>query len=144
MVTISFYIFSIFLSYCDYKTFRIPNIILGTMSFFIIVFGIFEDRFTLFSFVAPILVLLFFISLLLINKNASVGGGDIKYYIVIALYLSPFAFAVFLIVTGVMQTFALLFRQLFQKRRVVAMGPVIFISVIITELLNILGVIPKF
>ncbi len=92
----------------------------------------------------PILVLLFFIALLLLNKNASVGGGDIKYYMVIALYLNPFLFAIFLIVTGLMQTLALIFRQFFQKRRVVAMGPVIFASVIITEFLNYLGVIPKF
>lgn len=143
MFSISFYIFSIFLSYCDYKTFRIPNIIIVTMTSFLIVFGIFEDRVTLLSFVMPTLVLLFFIVLLLINKNASVGGGDIKYYMVIALYLTPFLFAIFLIVSGVMQTVALIFRQYFQKRRVVAMGPIIFASVIITEFLNFLGVLPK-
>ena len=87
------------------------------MTSFLIVFGIFEDRVTLLSFVMPTLVLLFFIVLLLINKNASVGGGDIKYYMVIALYLTPFLFAIFLIVSGVMQTVALIFRQYFQKRR---------------------------
>lgn len=143
MFSISFYVFSLFLSYIDFKTFRIPNIIIVTMTFFLVVFGIFEERVNLFSFVMPVLVLLFFIALLLINKNASIGGGDIKYYMVIALYFTPFLFAVFLIVSGLMQTFALIFRQLFQKRRVVAMGPVIFASVIITELLNYFGVIPK-
>ena len=143
MFTISFYIFSLFLSYSDYKTFRIPNIIIGTMTLFLITFGIFENRLSLLSFILPVIILLFFIALMVFNKKLSVGGGDIKYYMVIALYLDIFLFPIFLIVTGLLQTFVLIFRQYIQKRRVVAMAPVIFCSVIITELLNFLGVFPK-
>lgn len=143
MFSISFYIFSLFLSYSDYKTFRIPNIILGTMSLFLIVFGILENKLTLLSFILPLIVLMFFIMLMIFNKNLSIGGGDIKYYIVIALYLNIFSFSIFLIITGLMQTIVLILRQKIQKRRFVAMAPIIFSSVIITEILNFWGVIPK-
>jgi Flp pilus assembly protein protease CpaA len=143
MFSISFYIFSLFLSYSDYKTFRIPNIIIGTMTLFLIIFGIFEDRLSLLSLVLPIIILLFFTVLMIFDKKLSIGGGDIKYYMVISIYLDIFSFSIFLIVTGLLQTLVLIFRQKVQKKRFVAMAPIIFCSVIITELLNFLGVFPK-
>lgn len=143
MYSLSFYVFSLFISYSDWKTFRIPNTIIYTMSFFLVVFGILENRLTLSSFIMPILILLLFISLILIFKNSSIGGGDIKYYVVIALYLDYFSFFVFLIIAGVLQTMALLIKQKIQNRRFVAMAPFIFLAVIMTEILNLNGVLPR-
>ena len=142
MFTISFYVFSAFIAYIDYKMFRIPNIMTATLAIFLLIFGILEQTISKSSFVIPILVLLFFIGVMLINRQMILGGGDIKYYMVIGLYLDIFLFPLFLIVAGLLQTGALLYRQKVQKRKVVAMGPVIFLAVILTEIINATGVYP--
>ncbi len=62
------------------------------------------------------------------------GGGDIKYILVITLYLQPISIPIFLIVTGIVQTIFLLYYQKIKKRRVAPMAPAIFLSVIIVKI----------
>lgn len=136
MFTIIFYIFSAFLSYTDFKKFLVPNNILITMSAMLLIFGTLESKIYISSIVLSLMVLFFFIIIMLLNRQMILGGGDIKYMMVIALFLGVKPFAVFLIVTGVLQTIVLLFMQKIKGRRVAAMVPVMFISVIIVEILT--------
>lgn len=70
------------------------------------------------------------------------GGGDIKYMMLIALYLNPYLFPLFILLTGVVQTLFLLFFQKFKRRRVAPMVPAMFIATALSELANYLGVYP--
>lgn len=54
---------------------------------------------------------------------------------IVGLYLGVSSFALFLIVTGILQTFALLYKQKIEKRKIAPMVPMMFLSVIIVELL---------
>jgi len=133
--TLSFYIFSIFLSYTDCTKFRIPNIILGTLFLCLLIFGFFENQLNLYSFIVSLLILLFFVIILLIAPKMILGGGDIKYMMVIAVYLNPLLFPLFLVLSGIIQMLMLIFIQKFKRRKVAPMAPAMFGAVIITELL---------
>jgi leader peptidase (prepilin peptidase) / N-methyltransferase len=81
--------------------------------------------------------LLFFISIMLINRRLIIGGGDIKYMMIVGLYLGVSSFALFLIITGIIQTLALVYTQKIKKRKLVPMVPIMFLAVIVTEILVI-------
>ena len=132
----TFYIFSLLLSYTDCKRFIVPNIILLTMTIMLLFFGLIEEKIYLSSFVMPLIVLGLFVVILLLNPKSILGGGDIKYIMVVSFYLPFTLFPIFLIVSGILQTIALLYIQLLRKRRIVAMVPLIFSAVIITELIH--------
>lgn len=134
MFTISFYIFSLFLSYTDFTRFIVPNVLLGTMSIMLLIFGIFEKKIYVSSIVLVISVLLFFIVVMLINRQLILGGGDIKYMMVIALYLGVTSFALFLVITGILQTLSLLYMQKIRKRKIAPMVPMMFLSAVIVDL----------
>ncbi len=140
MFAIIFYIFSTVLSYTDYKKYLVPNNILLTMAIMLLIFGFFESKIYISSIVLSLVVLLSFIALMLINRQMILGGGDIKYMMLVALFLGLKPFAVFLIITGLLQTIVLLFMQKVKKRRVAAMVPVMFISVIIVNILSYLNI----
>ncbi len=140
MFTIIFYIFSTVLSYTDFKKYLVPNNILLTMAIMLLIFGFFESKIYISSIVLSLGVLLFFIILMLINRQMILGGGDIKYMMLVALFLGLKPFAIFLIVTGLLQSIVLLFMQKIRKRRVAAMVPVMFVSVIIVDILNYLNI----
>jgi len=142
MFAIIFYIFSAVLSWTDYKKFLVPNNILITMSLMLLIFGLIESKIYISSIVLSLGVLLFFILVMLINRQMILGGGDIKYMMVVALFLGIKPFALFLVITGIYQTLALLYMQKIRKRRVAAMVPVMFFAVITVELLIYLGVYP--
>ncbi|MGM0518380.1 MAG: prepilin peptidase [Campylobacterota bacterium] len=137
MFLISFYIFSIFLSYTDYKYLLVPNKIVFAMVLMMLSFGLMESKIYISSIVLSLTVLIFFIALMLLKKDLFIGGGDIKYLMVIALYLDIVLFSYFLIITGVLQTLFLLYNQLIKNRDMAPMVPVMFLSVVIVEFLNI-------
>jgi leader peptidase (prepilin peptidase)/N-methyltransferase len=142
MFAISFYIFSSLLSYTDFKKFIVPNNILIAMSIMLIVFGIFESKIYISSIVLTLIVLLFFIAIILLKPQMILGGGDIKYMMVVAFYLGLQPFALFLVITGLLQSFALLYVQNIKKRKIAPMVPMMFLSVIIVEALVHFGIYP--
>jgi len=129
---ISFFIFSILLSYTDCTKYKIPNITILTLSLFLILFGYIEGELKLYSFVISFTILIFFVTILIVMPKMILGGGDIKYMMVIAIYLEPLLFPLFLLLTGVVQTFFLIFFQKYKKRRVAPMAPAMFLAVILT------------
>ncbi len=60
----------------------------------------------------------------------------------VAIYLKPILFVLFILVTGIVQTIFLAYKQLYKQRRVAPMVPAMFIAVIITEILYLFGVFP--
>lgn len=116
-----------------------PNSIIGTMTLMLLYMGWIEDKIYISSFIVPVLILLFFIIILLLMPKIILGGGDIKYMMVVGLFLPYLLFPLFLIVSGSLQTVALLYTQKVQKRRVVAMVPLMFISVLITQWIVFMG-----
>lgn len=142
MTGLVFYIFSLFLSYSDCKSFTIPNILLLTMFFMMLIFGYFESKIVFSSIVLSLFVLVFFIIILLIKPTMILGGGDIKYMMIVALYLGIFKFAFFLIITGILQTLFLLYKKRIKKRRVAPMVPIMFFSVILVEILKLFNIHP--
>ena len=88
------------------------------------------------------MILGFFVVLLLLNPKMILGGGDIKYMMVIGFYLPWLVFPLFLIVTGILQSAALLYTQNIKKRRVVSMVPLMFLSVVLTQFIVYLGFYP--
>lgn len=139
---LSFYIFSLLLSYTDCTRYRIPNITLITLLAFLVIFGAIESKISVYSFIISFTILIFFVIMLLIMPKMILGGGDIKYMMVIAIYLNPYLFPLFLLMTGMVQMFFLIFYQKFRKRRVAPMAPAMFLAVVITELLFEFGVYP--
>ncbi|WP_072679781.1 prepilin peptidase [Arcobacter sp. LA11] len=135
MFSISFYIFSFILSYIDCTKYKIPNILIVTLLLFLLSFGYLDSQLNLYSFIISFLILLFFVIILLIMPNMILGGGDIKYIMVVAIYLEPILFPLFLLTTGIVQMFFLIYFQKYKKRRVAPMAPAIFLAVIITEIL---------
>lgn len=137
--SISFYVFSLFLSYTDCTRYKIPNVLLFTLFSFLVIFKFIENNLFLHSFVISFVILLFFVIILLILPQMILGGGDIKYIMVVAIYLHPFLFPLFLIVTGLLQMSFLLYFKHIKKRRVAPMAPAIFFAVMITEFLYTYG-----
>jgi leader peptidase (prepilin peptidase) / N-methyltransferase len=140
MFGISFYIFSLFLSYTDFKKFLVPNDLIISMSVMLIIFGLIESKIYVSSIILVSLVLLFFIVIMLINKQMILGGGDIKYMMIVALYMGVKPFAIFLIVTGILQTITLLYTQKIKKRKIAPMIPPIFLSVVIVDILSVFNI----
>jgi leader peptidase (prepilin peptidase) / N-methyltransferase len=138
MFFLTFYLFSLLLSYTDCKNFNVPNNILIVMFFLLLIFGIIEEKIDISSFVVPILVLLVFIAILLSFPRTILGGGDIKYMMIVAFFLPYSLFPIFLIITGILQTIALILQQKLRKRRIVAMVPLMFASVVMTQILSYL------
>ena len=142
MFSISFYLFSILLSILDFKYFRVPNIILTALLLILLLFGFYEQQLNIYSFGISILVLLFFVLILLINPKMILGGGDIKFMMVVAIYLEPILFPYFLIATGILQTLALVIKQKLFKRKTAPMVPMMFLAVIVCEVLYKTNLIP--
>lgn len=142
MFTISFYIFSIFLSYTDFKKFLVPNNIVIAMSIMMLTFGFLESKIYISSIVLPFIVLIFFILILLLKRDIILGGGDIKYMMIIALYLDIQSFALFLVFTGIFQTLSLLYVQKIKKHKIAPMVPCMFLAVVIVDILVVSKVYP--
>lgn len=142
MFSIIFYIFSAVLSYTDFKKFLVPNNIVLTMASMMLIFGFLESKIYISSILLCLGVLIFFVLLLLLNRNIILGGGDIKYMILVALFLNLQSFALFLLISGVLQTLALLYVQKVRKRKIAPMVPMMFLSVIIVQILVYLGYYP--
>lgn len=116
--------------------------IMFTSFILLMFFGIVEQQLNIYSFAVSISVLLFFIILLILKPKMILGGGDIKYMMLTALYLKPFLFPLFLLTTGLVQTGFLIYKQYYKKRRIAPMVPAMFSAVIITEILYFLGIYP--
>lgn len=138
--TLSFYIFSLLLSYTDCSKFKIPNITLSTLFLFLITFGFLEDKLNYISFIISLVILIFFVIILLIMPKQILGGGDIKYIMVVAIYLEPLLFPLFLILTGLCQALLLIFIQKYKRRKVAPMAPAIFMAVCLTEIFYKIGI----
>ncbi|WP_421715887.1 prepilin peptidase [Arcobacter arenosus] len=136
---ISFYIFSILLSYTDCTKYKIPNITILTLIIFLIIFGLLENKLNLYSIAISFAILIFFVIILIAMPKAILGGGDIKYIMVVALFLEPMLFPLFLIISGICQTLFLLYFQKIKKRRVAPMAPAIFLAVMISQLIDLMG-----
>ncbi len=139
-----FYIFSFLLSYTDCTKFRVSNKILFIMTLLLLFFGVIEEKIYITSFIMPLIVIIFFIILLLLKPTMILGGGDIKYMMVIAFFLPYLMFPLFLIVTGILQTVALLYTQNIRKRKIVAMVPIMFLSVLVTQIITFFGYYPLY
>lgn len=137
--SLSFFIFSVLLSYLDCTKYKIPNITLFTLFIFLITFGFLESQLNLYSFIVSFAILLFFVIILLLMPNSILGGGDIKYMMVIAIYLEPILFPLFLVCTGLVQFLFLTVYQRIKKRRVAPMAPAMFLATIITIALHNYG-----
>jgi len=137
MFILSFYIFSLLLSFTDYKKFIVPNNIVIAMTVMMLVFGFIESKIYISSIILSLGVLIFFIIIMLIKPTMILGGGDIKYMMIVSIFLGVQSFALFLVVTGLLQTITLLYIQKVKNRRIAAMVPIMFLSVIIVELLTI-------
>ena len=140
MFILTFYLFGFLLSYLDCTKFIVPNVILATCLVLLLFFGYFEQQLNIYSFILSILVLLFFIVLMILKPSMILGGGDIKYMMLVAIYIEPVLFALFILTTGIIQTIFLIYKQYYRKRRVAPMVPAMFISVFITEMLYLFDI----
>ena len=123
------------MSFTDLKKFLVPNDLIITMSLMLLVFGFIESKIYISSIVLSLVILIFFIIVMLINRQFIIGGGDIKYMMIVGLYLGVSSFALFLIITGLLQTITLFYIQNVNKRKIAPMVPIMFLSVILTEIL---------
>lgn len=137
---LSFFIFSLLLVYTDCVKYRIPNVTVIALFVFLLVFGFFENQLSLYSFIISFLILIFFIVMLLIMPKMILGGGDIKYMMLIAIYLDPLLFPLFLLSTGIIQMLFLIFYQKIKRRKVAPMAPAMFFAVITCKLLFFLEI----
>ena len=142
MFEIVFYVFSSLLAYLDYKRFIVPNIILLTLLLMLVVFGFIENRLNIYSILISLSILLFFSCIILINRKMVLGGGDIKYMMIIAIFLEPMLFPFFLVITGIVQSLFLVFAQVVQKKQKSAMVPAMFIAVIVSIQLQHSSLLP--
>lgn len=101
----------------------------------LLIFGLVESKLYISSIVLSLIILIFFIVIMLINPQFIIGGGDIKYMMIVGLYLGVSSFALFLIITGILQTITLFYIQKVNKRKIAPMVPIMFLSVIIVEIL---------
>jgi len=109
----------------------------------LIIFGLFENRLDINSFFISGALLIFFSGLILVNKKMILGGGDIKYIMIIAIFLEPILFPFFLIITGIVQSFFVVFEQFIRKKEKTAMVPGMLMSVIISEWLYTTSYFPS-
>jgi len=134
MFEVIFYLFSSLLAYLDYKKFIVPNKILGMLLIMLIISGLFENRLNVNSFFISFSLLVFFSILILVKPKMILGGGDIKYMMIVAIYLQPILFPFFMIITGIVQSLFLIYAKFVQKKRKVAMVPAMLLSVVISSL----------
>ncbi len=111
----------------------VPNITIGTLFIFLLLFGFFENRLNIYSFAIAIAVLIFFIILILLKPNMVLGGGDIKYMMVVAFFLEPLLFPLFLVVTGILQALFIIYFQKIKNKKESPMIPAMFLAVIICQ-----------
>lgn len=130
----SFYLFSLLLSYTDYKSFIVPNVIIVTMLVMLLFFGIVEERISYLNFFWPVALLIFLGLLYIINPKLYMAGGDVKYLMVTGIYIDFILFPYFLLLCALLQFFVQVYVQKVKKRRYVAMIPVMFLSVIVVDL----------
>lgn len=130
----SFYLFSLLLSYTDYKSFIVPNVIIVTMLVMLLFFGIIEERISYLNFFWPVALLIFLGLLYIINPKLYMAGGDVKYLMVTGIYIDFILFPYFLLLCALLQFFVQVYVQKVKKRRYVAMIPVMFLSVIVVDL----------
>lgn len=142
LFSLSFYLFSILLSYLDCTRYRIPNVTIIALTLLLVSFGFLENILDLYSLIIPLLILSFFVIILLIMPTMILGGGDIKYMMVIGLYLEPLLFPLFLTLTGIIQMFFLIYYQNFKRRKTSPMAPAMFLAVMISEVLFSLNIYP--
>ena len=112
------------------------------MSIMLLTFGFLDSKIYISSIVLSLVVLIFFCAIMLINRNIILGGGDIKYMMLVALYLPLKSFALFLLLTGILQSLALLYMQGIRKKKIAPMVPMMFLAVVIVELLVLADLYP--
>lgn len=134
MFYIVFYVFSLFLSYLDLKKYIVPNIMLITMFIMLVVFGLLEDRIFINSIYLAFLMFVFFIVIFLLKKDLLLGGGDIKYMLLVTLLFEPIAFFLFVLITGIIQIIFLIYFQNIRKKTMTPMIPSMFMSVVFVQL----------
>ncbi|MFK2823225.1 prepilin peptidase [Arcobacter sp. YIC-80] len=134
MFYIVFYVFSLFLSYLDLKKYIVPNIMLITMFIMLVVFGLLEDRIFINSIYLAFLMFVFFIVIFLLKKDLLLGGGDIKYMLLVTLLFEPIAFFLFVLITGIIQIIFLIYFQNIRKKPMTPMIPSMFMSVVLVQL----------
>lgn len=139
---LSFFIVSIFLVYFDCKKFLVPNELVYTLFFLLLIFGIQFQILTIYNIIIFCLTLIFFVLIMLLKRDIILGGGDIKYMLIISLYLPAFLFPMFLIQTGIVQTLFLIYKKALKKRRVAPMVPAMFLAVCSTLITFKLGFYP--
>jgi len=139
-----FYIFSLLLSYTDCTKFKVSNIFLLRMIIMLLFIGLIEEKIYISSFIVPTIILSFFVLLIILKPTMILGGGDIKYMMIIAFFLPYILFPLFLIVTGILQSLALLYTQQIKRRRIVAMVPIMFFSVVLTQIIALFGYYPLY
>jgi|GEM_PF-1354766 len=133
MYEIIFYVFSFVLAYLDLKKYIVPNNIILAQICMLLIFGFLESRLNITSFFIAGALLIFFSGLMLVNRKMILGGGDIKYIMVVAIFIEPILFPFFLIITGIVQTLFLVFAQTILKKEKTAMVPAMLLSVIISS-----------
>ena len=133
MFEIIFYVFSFILAYIDYKKAIVPNDILLSMFLMLVIFGILESKLNIISFFIALLVLFFFSILVLINRKMILGGGDIKYMMVVAIFIEPLLFPFFLVITGIFQSILLIFVKTVDQKNSAVMVPSMVLSVVISD-----------
>lgn len=134
LFTLFFYIFSFFLSFFDIKKRLVPNDLIYPLFIILLLFGFIENKINVYSIIILLLILLIFIILISIMPTIILGGGDIKYMMLVALFIPPLLFPLFLLITGIIQTFLLLYFQKIKKRRTAPMVPSMFLTVIFIQL----------
>jgi Flp pilus assembly protein protease CpaA len=135
-----FYFFSLILSYNDCTKYKVPNNIVIIFISSLLLLKIIAFKLTFSLFILPFIILILFILILLIFPKYILGGGDIKYFIIISFYLNdPLIFSYFLIISGILQSFWIFYRQKYKKRRVAPMIPILLFSVFLIDLFLLFG-----
>ena len=95
MFEIIFYLFSSILAYLDYKKFIVPNKILFIFLIMLLISGLLENKLNIISFYISFALLIFFSTLLILKPKLILGGGDIKYMMIVSIFLQPILFPFF-------------------------------------------------
>lgn len=134
IVALSFYIVSLFLVYFDCTRYTVPNELIALLAVMVVLFGLLEGSATWMYLILPLFLIVFFYVVSLLGLGF-VGSGDIKYLILISMYINhPLKFAWYLIISGILQLLFLLFYQKVKKRRFVPMVPAMFVAVVLCDI----------
>lgn len=107
------------------------------MGVMLLIFGILESKVYLNSIILCFITFILFVILILYKRQIVFGGGDIKYIMIVALFLNIEAFGYFLFITGIFQSLLMIFFNRVLKRNIVPMVPSMFLSVIIIDIYKI-------